>query len=391
MAALAMAIFFNGMSSDETAWLTDEMLNSGIKLAWPDLDGAVVDKHSTGGIGDKVSLILAPLLACCGFYVPMISGRGLGPTGGTLDKLESIAGFRTDLTPAELQRITTEVGCAIAAASAELAPADKKLYALRDVTGTVRSIPLITASIMSKKLAEGISSLVLDVKCGSGAFMKSLDEAQQLATMLVATGKNMGQNVSALITDMSQPLGRMAGNACEVNEAIEVMQGNGPDDVRAITLALAGELLRLEGKAATRAQGEQIAATHLTSGATLEKFRAMVTAQGGDLDATRELAKTSTIEAKQAGFVTQMDTEKLGMAVIELGGGRKVQGDSIDHSVGLELLVRIGDQVKVGQPVARIFAHESERDAATVMVVDAITIGSSAVQPPKLIVDSIGG
>ena len=215
MAALAMAIYFNGMTPEETAWLTEEMLDSGVRLAWPDVGMPIVDKHSTGGIGDKVSLILAPLLACCDFKVPMISGRGLGPTGGTLDKLEAIPGFRTDLSVDELQQITQDVGCVVAAATAELAPADKKLYALRDVTGTVNSIPLITASIMSKKLAEGVSSLVLDVKTGSGAFMKTFDQAHELAQSLVATGKFMGQQLSALITDMSQPLGQMAGNANE--------------------------------------------------------------------------------------------------------------------------------------------------------------------------------
>ncbi len=246
MSALAMAIYLRGMSEEETAALTEQMLASGVQLKW--LAGSsVVDKHSTGGVGDKVSLLLAPLLACCGLRVPMISGRGLGPTGGTLDKLESIPGFRTDLNLDEIREITNRVGCVIAGASAEIAPADRKLYALRDVTATVASIPLITASIMSKKLAEGLDALVLDVKVGSGAFMKTFRQARELARSLVETGRRMGVSTTALITDMSQPLGRMAGNAVEVDETVTALLGQGPADLIALTNSLGAELLVAAG------------------------------------------------------------------------------------------------------------------------------------------------
>src|SRR5262245_22400391 len=243
MAAFAMAVFLQGMTTDETAALTDAMLQSGVWLVWPQRDRPIVDKHSTGGIGDKTSLVLAPLLACCGLAVPMISGRGLGATGGTLDKLEAIPGFRTDLSPAEIQATVERVGCAITGASAEIVPADRKLYALRDVTATVPSIPLITASIMSKKLAESLDALVLDVKFGSGAFMKTLADARRLAQSLVATGKRMGVRTTALLTDMNQPLGRMAGNLVEVHEVIACLKGEGPADLWELTRELAAELV----------------------------------------------------------------------------------------------------------------------------------------------------
>ncbi len=389
MAALAMAIYLNDMTSGETAVLTREMLDSGKTLAWPTDAIPMVDKHSTGGIGDKVSLVLAPLLACCGVQVPMISGRGLGPTGGTLDKLESIPGFRTDLSLREMQAVADQVGCVINSASAELAPADRKLYALRDVTGTVPSIPLITASIMSKKLAEGLDALVLDVKCGSGAFMKTLDRAKALAKSLVRTGKDMNVKVSAMLTDMSQPLGRMVGNAVEVDESVSALQGEGPDDLIECTLALCGESLRLAGKVTSRAAGEAQIQVAIDSGAGLQKFREMVEAQGGDLDAPRPVASSTAINSQSSGFVIAIDTEAIGMAVIELGGGRKVKSDEIDHAVGLEMLVRLGDGVTVGQPLANLFARAGQVELAQSMIHGAISVAAEPVSSPPLILESV--
>jgi pyrimidine-nucleoside phosphorylase len=392
MAALAMAIYLRGMTPVETAALTEQMLRSGETLDWPKAGGIpVADKHSTGGIGDKTSLILAPLLACCGLRVPMISGRGLGATGGTLDKLEAIPGFRTDLSLDEVRAITERVGCVITGASAELAPADKKLYALRDVTATVASIPLITASIMSKKLAEGLDALVLDVKFGSGAFMKSLEDARALAYSLVETGERMGVRTSALLTDMNQPLGRMVGNAVEVDESLEILAGRGPADLRELTLELAAEALLLAERAASREAALEQLSAELDSGRSLTKFREMVAAQGGNLDAPRPRAAARDFSASYAGFIRCIDAEQLGMAVIEMGGGRKVVADRIDHSTGLEMLVRIGERVERGQPLVRLFSRPEEFDRVSRIVAAAIEIGESPCDGPRLIVERIGG
>ena len=391
MSALAMAIYLRGMSPAETTVLTQAMLDSGVQLEFPDTAPPAVDKHSTGGIGDKVSLILAPLLACCDLWVPMISGRGLGATGGTLDKLESIPGFRTDLSLEEMRVVLGQVGCVINGATAELAPADKKLYALRDVTATVASIPLITASIMSKKLAEGLRTLVLDVKCGSGAFMKTHDQARQLAESLVAVGRRMGVATCALITDMNQPLGRMVGNTVEVNESLAALAGEAAAalDLMQVTLALGGEVLRLTGISADRDSGSEILKTHLASGAALAKFCEMVTAQAGDLNAPRPLAAESFVEANQCGFVVAIDAEQLGRAIITMGGGRQIMTDQIDPSVGLEMLVRLGDRISAGQPLVRLFAHEHQRTEMTEVLRAAVTIGDTPVEQPVSIVDTI--
>jgi len=320
MSAWAMAVYLRGMTTAETAALTEAMLHSGTTLTWP-AGGAIVDKHSTGGIGDKTSLILAPLLACYGLRVPMISGRGLGATGGTLDKLEAIAGFRTNLSLPEIERVVNDpaVGCVITGASQELAPADRKLYALRDVTATVASIPLITASIMSKKLAEGLQALVLDVKFGSGAFMKTRAAAEELAQSLVATGKRMGVATTALLTDMNQPLGQMAGNAVEVQESIEVLQGNGPEDVRDLTIALGAEVMVSAKQSGSLLTASEQLARSLDDGSAYERFARMVAAQGGNLDAPRPIAEESIVAAEQRGFLAAVDTEALGIAVIEMG------------------------------------------------------------------------
>lgn len=387
MSALAMAIYLQGMNSDEVAVLTDEMLNSGSRLDWSGSDRPKVDKHSTGGIGDKVSLILAPLLACCGLDVPMLSGRGLGPTGGTLDKLESIPGFRCDLSLDEIQRVTTEVGCVITGASNELAPADRRLYALRDVTATVESIPLITGSIMSKKLAESLDALVLDVKFGSGAFMQSRDQACALAHSLVATGKRMNVATTALLTDMNQPLGRMAGNANEVNESIACLRGEGPDDLNEVTLALCTELLLTTSVTTDETSARRQLTEHLTSGRAMERFERMVHAQGGDLSAKRCIAPATDVTSERHGIVAAIDTRALGFAIIELGGGRKKASDLIDHSVGLEMLVRIGDKVPAGQPLARVFTREPQTVLQSIR--DAVRLSDKPIPATVVIADRI--
>lgn len=387
MAAMAMAIFLNGMSERETATLTQQMLDSGTQLQWPD-DGIIrVDKHSTGGVGDKVSIPLAPLLACCGLQVPMLSGRGLGATGGTLDKLEAIPGYRTDLSLDEIHALTKQVGCVITGASAELAPADRKLYALRDVTATVPSIPLITASIMSKKLAESLDALVLDVKFGSGAFMKSREQATLLAESLVKTGQRMGVTTTALLTDMNQPLGRMCGNAVEIQESLAILRGEGPADVRELTIELAADLLISSGQDSDRSQALSRAAAKLDDGSAFEKYAEMVVAQGGDPNAKIQVAAASEVTAAEAGFVTSIDTNAIGLAIIGMGGGRQQMTDRIDHSVGIEMLVRVGDKVDEGQPLVRLFCEQP--DAAAMEVRNAVTLGDNAQQLP-LIVDRIG-
>jgi pyrimidine-nucleoside phosphorylase len=385
MAALAMAIYLRGMQDGETADLTDQMLRSGTVLRWPGDAPPVVDKHSTGGIGDKVSLVLAPLLACCGLWVPMISGRGLGPTGGTLDKLESIPGFRTDLSLVEIQSVARRVGCVITGATSEIAPSDKKLYALRDVTATVASIPLITASIMSKKLAEGLDALVLDVKWGSGAFMKSVDRARELAISLIATGRRMGVSTTALLTDMNQPLGRMAGNAVEVNETLETLADRGPGDLVELTLALGAELLVATGRSADRDTASAILRGHLGSGAAREKFAEMVSAQGGSLAGPLRVAPGREWAAAHHGFVRKINTQAIGMAIIEAGGGRRIMSDRIDHSVGVEMLVRLGERVERGQPLLRLLAPAAAADRAWPLLSDVFELSDELSPSTPLI------
>lgn len=387
MSAMAMAIYLNGMTPREIATLTSEMLRSGTQLAWPKDGIPRVDKHSTGGIGDKTSLILAPLLAECGLQNPMLSGRGLGATGGTLDKLEAIPGFRTNLSLNEITRLTQSVGCVITGASAELAPADRKLYALRDVTATVPSIPLITGSIMSKKLAESLDALVLDVKFGSGAFMKTREQATLLAHSLVNTGERMGVRTTALLTDMNQPLGRMCGNAVEVLESIDVLKGGGPADVRLLTLELCADLLVSTGVEESLKDAISRCARHLDDGSAFELFRRMVHAQGGEPDAEIRVAKATEMLADQDGVISAMDTEALGLVIISLGGGRRKMGDPIDHSVGLEVLVRIGDRVSRGTPLVKIFSSQPEYVIPALRAAIQISENGAA---PELIVERIG-
>jgi pyrimidine-nucleoside phosphorylase len=390
MAAMAMAIYCRGMSVEETAALTDAMLASGARMQWKASGRPVVDKHSTGGIGDKTSLILAPLLACCGLAVPMISGRGLGATGGTLDKLEAIPGFHTDLNLSEIQAQVERVGCVITGASAEIAPADKKLYALRDVTATVPSIPLITASIMSKKLAETLDALVVDVKFGSGAFMKSLDQARKLAHSLVETGKRMGVKTAAILTDMNQPLGRLAGNLVEVHESINTLQGNGPADLWECTRELAAETLLLTKQTHSRLIAHKLLDAEISSGRAFAKFREMVAAQGGNLEQLPPMpTEGHEVTLDWAGFVHSIDTEWLGMAIIEMGGGRKIMSDKIDHSVGLEMLVRIGDRVEPAQPVVRVFCPVEKFEYVRSTIGSAFTMSEHPVPPRQLVVERI--
>jgi pyrimidine-nucleoside phosphorylase len=389
MSALAMAILLRGMSAQETAHLTRAMLATGTTLEWTDVNEPIVDKHSTGGVGDKISIILSPLLACCGLRVPMISGRGLGPTGGTLDKLESIAGFRTDLSLDEIQHVIRDVGCVITGASAEIAPADKRLYALRDVTATVESIPLITASILSKKLSEGLDALVLDVKFGTGAFMQNYDQAKLLARSLVDVADSMGVKTTALLTDMNQPLGIACGNANEILESIDVLSGSGPADVRALTLRLAGELLISCKVCSEMTAAIRLAAAKIDSGEALKKFRAMVRAQGGDLDRICKPVTGHVLVANRQGYIARIDTRKLGMAIIELGGGRKQLADEVDFSVGLDMLVRVGDPITSDQQLLQVYCEQGIDQALEAMLRSAIEIGDAPVSPLKLIHETI--
>jgi len=358
MAAFAMAVYFKGMTPRETAALTMEMMLSGETIDPASLPGIKADKHSTGGIGDKTSLILAPLAACCGLTVPMISGRGLGITGGTLDKLESIPGYRTNLSGKEFFQTLENVGCAIIGQTARLAPADKKLYALRDVTGTVPSIPLITASIMSKKLAEGIDTLVLDVKWGKGAFMKTVEQARELAQAMVEVGTHMEKKVRAVITDMNQPLGRAAGNALEVQECLDVLRGGGPDDLKELTVELTAHMLELSNVRKTRAEIFQC----LENGEALKKFEAMVAAQGGSTNwIFDEAAIQKPLPAPADGIVSAVDADLIGRGCLILGAGRQKTDDTIDHAVGIAQMKKPGETVKKGEPLAMIFSNDREK------------------------------
>ncbi len=397
MAALAMAIYFKGMTFEEVTVLTDAMMRSGELIDTHSLEWPTADKHSTGGIGDKVSLVLAPLVACCGVAVPMLSGRGLGITGGTLDKLESIPGYCTNLSPEAFLETLAACGCSITGQTAELAPADKKLYALRDVTGTVPSIPLISASIMSKKLAEGAANLVLDVKWGQGAFMKTLDEARELACTMVAIGHSMGRGITAILTDMNQPLGCAAGNSLEVVETVEALQGRGPADLMEVTLALSAEMLLLAGKSHSLDAARKILMDTLASGAAFEKFKTMVRLQGGDvivLDDPSRLPQAVFVESLVAdadGVVTEVNADRIGRGVMLLGGGRVQVTDIIDPAVGISELCKIGAWVTKGQPLLKLHANaEDKLSAAQSMVSRAITISPSApTSSPSLIVETI--
>jgi pyrimidine-nucleoside phosphorylase len=397
VSAWLMAVVLRGMTRPETAALTDAMLHSGDVLDFSSISARKVDKHSTGGVGDKTSLVLAPLAAAAGVAVPMISGRGLGHTGGTLDKLEAIPGFNVNLSVAQFRRILETCGCAMIGQTAEIAPADRKLYALRDVTGTVESPYLICASIMSKKLAEGIDALVLDVKTGSGAFMKTEDDAAFLAELMVETGERMGKEVVALITDMDQPLGSMIGNALEVVEVVEILRGQGPEDLRRLCLELAGWMLHLGGVSATVEDGKRQSEKLISSGKALAKFRQMVELQGGDPRAIDDPGKlpqaqhTMTISSPRGGYLASLKCEQIGTACVVLGGGRERKEDSVDPAVGIVLHKKIGDAVSSGERLATIH-YNSEARARRVgeLLEESYQIADSPVEKRPLIHRIIG-
>ena len=397
MSAWLMAVVLRGMSRAEIAALTEAMLQSGSVLDFSGLAGFKVDKHSTGGVGDKTSLIIAPIVAAGGVKVPMISGRGLGHSGGTLDKLESIPGFNVNLTLSEFRRVLETCGCALIGQTAEIAPADKKIYALRDVTGTVESPALICASIMSKKLAEGIDALVLDVKTGSGAFMKNLEDAAGLAELLVETGKRMGKKVVALLTDMNQPLGRTAGNALEVAESIEVLSGGGPADLRELCLELAAWMFVLGERVKALDEGKKLASDLIASGQAREKFREIVGLQGGDVGAIEDPARlprarhSLDICSATSGFVSAIQCERLGVAGVVLGGGREKKEDKIDPAVGLSFHKRIGDRVEHGEPLCTLHYNSDARLAeAKSLAESAYSIAQERALTPMLIYRIIG-
>jgi len=385
VSAWLMAVVLRGMTRAETAALTDVMLRSGEVLDLSSLSARKVDKHSTGGVGDKTSLVLAPLVAAAGIAVPMISGRGLGHTGGTLDKLEAIPGFNVNLPVAAFRRVLEVCGCAMIGQTPQIAPADRKLYALRDVTGTVESPYLICASIMSKKLAEGIDALVLDVKTGSGAFMKSEKDAVFLAGLMVETGERMAKQVVALITDMDQPLGSMIGNALEVVEALEVLRGGGPEDLKELCLHLSGWMLYLGGGFKSVAEGKQHSEQLISSGKALEKFRRMVDLQGGDVRAIDDPKRLSQaqrrveITSAKSGFVSTVQCEDVGTACVVLGGGRERKEDSVDPAVGIVLHKKVGDRVAAGEPLATIHYNSDARlERARQMITGAYDIADAA-------------
>jgi thymidine phosphorylase len=385
MSAMAMAILLNGMNGREIKDLTMAMIASGERLNFESLGVPTTDKHSTGGVGDKITLPLAPLVAVFGVAVPQLSGRGLGHTGGTLDKLESIPGWRANLSNQEMTKQLAEVGAVICAAGSGLAPADKKLYALRDVTGTVEAIPLIASSIMSKKIAEGTGSLVLDVKVGSGAFMKDFARARQLAEVLVQLGKDAGVNTSALLTDMSTPLGLKVGNALEVEESVDVLAGGGPSDVIEITVALATEMLSLAG-----AKDVDVAAA-LKDGRAMDKWRAMISAQGGDPDAKLPVAKeTQTVVAESDGVISELDALAVGLASWRLGAGRARKEDPVQFGAGVTLHAQLGDTVKKGAPLYTLHTDEPGRfTRANETIAKAYKIEAQAQVTRKLILDRI--
>jgi thymidine phosphorylase len=383
MSALAMAVFLNGMTFEETSRWTQAMIDSGERLSWP---VPTVDKHSTGGVGDKITLPLAPLVATCGVAVPQLSGRGLGHTGGTLDKLESIPGWRAQLSTAEIRAQLSDVGAVICAPTDGLAPADRKLYALRDVTGTVECVPLIASSIMSKKIAEGAGALVLDVKVGSGAFMRSIENARELANALVAIGTAHGQQVSALLTDMSVPLGRAVGNAVEVAESVEVLQGGGPEDVVELTVALASEMLSLAGVSADPAEV-------LASGAPYETWEKMIVAQGGDPSAPLPSPKhVHVVAAPRDGVLTRLDALGVGVAAWRLGAGRARKEDPVQAAAGVLCLAKPGDRVSAGEPLLELHTDTPDAvDGALAALDGAYEVGDEQVARGELVLEVVRG
>lgn len=396
MSALLMAIFLRGLDADELAVWTDAMLHSGDVLDFSHLSAPKVDKHSTGGVGDKVSIPLAPMVAACGVAIPMMSGRGLGHTGGTLDKLETIPGFRTALDPPEFARLLERTGLVLAGQSETLVPADRRLYALRDVTATVPSLPLIASSIMSKKLAEGLDALVLDVKVGSGAFKRRIEEARPLAETMVAIGRANGVTTTAFITDMSQPLGRAIGNANEIAESLEMMQGRGPADLVEVTMRLGIEMLLRGGVASDEADARKQLERTITDGSAFAKFEEVVIAQGGDPAVLHDPAllesadQEHVVVADRSGTVTRCDALDLGTASVRLGAGRATKEDAIDPGVGLVVAAKVGDGVEPGDPLVHIrWRDPARRDEAIRLATRAFVIDDGSATPPPLIHEEI--
>lgn len=394
--AMLMAIVCKGLDDRETSDLTEHMVNSGVVLNWSDIPGPMVDKHSAGGVGDKTSLVLVPLAAACGCKIPKMSGRGLAHTGGTLDKLEAIPGYRIHLSPDEFRAAVRDVGCAIIGQTANLAPADKILYHLRDVTATVESIPLIASSIMSKKLAEGIHGMVLDVKTGHGAFMKTLDDARLLARTMVNIGKHHHVRTVALLTDMDQPLGHAIGNSMEVIEAIQTLQGKGPRDLEQLSVRLAAWLVVLSGQCADLSTAETKVRDALTSGKGLAKLREMVVRQGGDAsvidDTSRfhQAAYRHEVKAAQAGFISGLQAEMVGRAAMLLGAGREKVDDAIDHSVGAILVRKPGDTVAAGDTLVELhYNHDKHLNDAMALAQHAYTISPLAQTLRSLILETV--
>ncbi len=395
MSALLMAILFNGLDEEELAAWTEGMLHSGDVLDLSSIPGLKVDKHSTGGVGDKISLCLAPAVAALGVPVPMISGRGLGHTGGTLDKLESIPGFNVNLTINQATGLLKTLGLFLIGQTEELAPADRRMYSLRDVTGTVESIPLIAASIMSKKLAEGIDALVLDVKVGAGAFMNNMEQARKLAVTMIDIGTQAGKQVNALLTNMDEPIGYAIGNALEVKEAIDILNGNGPEDTLALTLALGAEMAVLGGRVATLEQGRDAINQVLNNGQALERFSRIIEAQGGDPGVCDDPGRLKSakqqdcIVADRDGFVTQIHPRKVAQAAIEVGAGRRVKEDPIDPSTGVMLKLKVGDPLNKGQTLAVLHHNGQGTEAALKQLSGAFDISGSPPEKATLIVERI--
>jgi len=396
IAAFCMAVLFKGMSIEETHSFTDQMVKSGDKLNWKDLDGPVIDKHSTGGVGDKVSLMLAPIVASCGIYNPMISGRGLGHTGGTLDKLESISGYNTSPENSLFHKVVKNVGCAIIGQTSNLAPADKVIYGVRDVTATVESIPLITASILSKKIAAGLDGLVMDIKMGNGAFAENLEFAKNVGNSIIQVAKKFGMKTSAIITDMNQPLGNSIGNALEIKEVIDYVTGVRQESrLHKVVISLASEMLIVAGLCDSKDEGLKKVIKAIDTGSAAETFEKMVSELGGPkniLDNTDSHFESASvvkpIPAIRSGFISQIDTRSVGLAVVELGGGRKKASDTIDHSVGLTHVLGLGEKVETGQTLAFVHAkNENDGNRAIDIIQQAYSIHDSKVEYSPVIVE----
>ena len=394
IAAWLMAVYFRGLDAEETLSLTQAMLHSGEVITFPGLPGPTVDKHSTGGVGDKISIALAPIVAACGAYVPMISGRGLGHTGGTLDKLESIPGFRTQLAAEEFRKLVRDFGLAFGGQTSSLAPADGRLYALRDVTATIECIPLIVSSILSKKFSSGTRRVVFDVKTGRGAFMRDRARARELAGTLLEVTRGLGHDGTALLTNMDQPLGEAVGNSLEMVEAIDILHGGGPGDSRALTMLLAGEMLALAGLAPTAAEGEKTARLAVVGGKAYKKFLEIVEAQGGQpryVDDPKQLPrapKVHEVRSRRAGYVVAVDAFEVGEIVVHLGGGRLSKEDRVDPTVGVMLLHKVGDRVDAGEVLARVHARDAAQEAIQSLAA-AFRIDDAAPEVSPLVLERI--